>query len=42
MNCGGSGAQSSSDIINCSNCHGSGVVYQTVNSMFGRVQQETT
>ncbi|WP_322900425.1 DnaJ C-terminal domain-containing protein [Mycoplasmopsis felis] len=41
LNCGGSGAQSSSDIINCSNCHGSGVVYQTVNSMFGRVQQET-
>jgi len=40
--CGGIGAYSKSDIHVCSRCHGSGSVVVEQNSIFGRVQTQTT
>ncbi|MBQ2102669.1 MAG: molecular chaperone DnaJ [Bacteroidales bacterium] len=37
--CGGKGAKNASDIKTCPTCHGSGQVRQTVNSLFGRMEQ---
>ncbi len=39
--CDGSGAESPSDVATCSTCHGSGVVTQVQNSMFGRIQTQS-
>lgn len=36
--CGGSGAESPSDLTTCSTCNGTGRVTRTVNSMFGAMQ----
>ena len=40
--CHGSGAESPSDIKQCSTCHGAGRVSQVINTPFGRLQQQTT
>ena len=40
--CGGSGAYSKKDINVCGRCHGSGSVIVEQNSIFGRVQTQTT
>ena len=40
--CGGTGAYSKKDINVCSRCHGSGSVIVEQNSIFGRVQTQTT
>ena len=40
--CGGTGAYSKKDINVCSRCHGSGSVVVEQNSLFGRVQSQTT
>jgi molecular chaperone DnaJ len=40
--CGGTGAFSKNDINVCSRCHGSGSVVVEQNSIFGRVQTQTT
>ena len=40
--CGGSGAYSKKDIHVCERCHGSGSVVVEQNSLFGRVQTQTT
>ena len=37
--CGGKGAKNASDIKTCPTCHGTGQVRQTVNSLFGRMEQ---
>ena len=39
--CGGKGARSSSDIRTCPTCKGTGVVRQSVNSLFGRTITES-
>ena len=40
--CGGTGAYSSKDIKICSRCHGAGSVLVEQNSLFGRIQTQTT
>lgn len=40
--CGGTGAYSKKDINVCSRCHGSGSVVVEQNSLFGRIQTQTT
>lgn len=40
--CGGTGAESKSDIDVCKRCHGTGRVTVEQNTMFGRVRTETT
>lgn len=40
--CGGSGAYSKKDVNVCSRCHGRGSVVVEQNSLFGRVQTQTT
>jgi len=40
--CHGNGAESNSDIINCSTCNGSGVVINQMRTPFGIVRQQTT
>ncbi|NLD26494.1 MAG: molecular chaperone DnaJ [Acholeplasmataceae bacterium] len=41
-NCSGLGAESKQDISVCSRCHGTGRVVVEQNSIFGRIQTETT
>lgn len=38
--CGGSGAQSSSDVVSCSKCNGRGHVEEIVNTPFGRLRTQ--
>lgn len=40
--CGGSGAEHGSEVETCPTCHGSGVVLQVQQGIFGRVQTQTT
>lgn len=40
--CGGTGAYSKNDIHTCERCHGTGTVIVEQNSLFGRVQTQTT
>ena len=40
--CNGRGAKSEADIKNCEHCHGTGVVTQVVQTMFGQMQSQTT
>lgn len=39
--CGGKGAKSDADIKTCDTCHGSGVITNVVNSVFGRMQTQS-
>ena len=39
--CGGSGAEKGGKLVTCGTCGGTGQVVQTVNSIFGRIQQQT-
>ena len=41
-NCHGTGAEKPSDIVTCSRCNGSGMVYSVQNTIFGQVRQQTT
>ena len=40
--CSGRGAKSEADIKSCDSCHGTGVVTQVVQTMFGQMQSQTT
>ena len=39
--CGGSGAKDASSRVTCTNCNGSGVVFQVQNTFFGRMQSQS-